>query len=99
MRMARAKAVAVLNAAMRMAWVISLVCTSRTVPDRGLPVSGNQSQPRPDQPVRRVPVEGTRLGPGALPLSDGSLQRHLAVAEGVRERQPSRTADHQALGL
>jgi len=29
-RMARARAVAVLNAAMRMAWVMSLVCTSRT---------------------------------------------------------------------
>ena len=30
MWMARARVVAVLNAAMRMAWVISFVCTSRT---------------------------------------------------------------------
>jgi hypothetical protein len=44
-------------------------------------------------------VEGTLLGPSSLPLSDGHLLRHLAVAEGVRERQPPRAAGHQALGL
>jgi hypothetical protein len=71
----------------------------RHIPDRGLPVSGNQSQPRPDQPVCRVPVEGTRLGPGPLPLSDGPLLRHLAMAAGIRERQPSRASGDQALGL
>jgi hypothetical protein len=32
-------------------------------------------------PVRTVPVEGTRVGPGALPLSDGPLLRYLAVGE------------------
>ena len=47
--------------------------------DRGLPVSGDQPQPRPGDPLRRVPVEGTRLGPGPLPLPDGPLLRHVAV--------------------
>jgi len=41
----------------------------------------------------------TRLGPGPLPLSDGPLLRHVAVAAGIRERQPSRTSGRQALGL
>jgi hypothetical protein len=34
--------------------------------------SGN----RPGQPVRAVPVEGTRMGPGALPVSNGPVLRH-----------------------
>ena len=49
--------------------------------------------------MRRVPVEGTLLGPGPLPLPDGPLLRHLAVDAGVRERQPSRASGHQALGV
>jgi hypothetical protein len=71
----------------------------RHVPHRGLPISGNQPQPRPGDPVRAVPLEGTLLGPGALPLPDGTVLRHLAVDARVRERQPSRAAGHQGLGL
>jgi hypothetical protein len=44
-------------------------------------------------------VEGTRLGPSPLPLSDGLLLRYLPVAKGVREHKPTRAAGHQALGL
>ena len=49
--------------------------------------------------MRAVSVEGTRLGPDPLPLPDGSLLRHLAVAAGIRERQPPRASGHQALGI
>jgi hypothetical protein len=50
----------------------------------GLPVPRNQPQSRPGDPLRAVPVEGTRLGPGALPLSDGPLLRLLALTAGIR---------------
>ena len=30
-------------------------------------------------PVRAMPMEGTLLGPGPLPLPDGTLLRHLAM--------------------
>ncbi len=68
-------------------------------PHRGLPVSRNQSQPRPSHPVRAVPMEGTLLGSRALPLPDGPLIRHLVVDARVRERQSPRVAGHQTLGL
>ena len=44
---------------------------------------------------------GTRLGPGALPLSVGPILgqlRHVAVDAGIRERQPPRPSRDQALG-
>jgi len=44
-------------------------------------------------------MDGTRLGSGPLPLPDGPLLCHLAVVAGVRQHQPPRAADHQALGL
>ena len=44
-------------------------------------------------------MEGTCLGSAALPLPDGPLLRHVAVAAGIRERQPSRNPGCQGLGL
>ena len=55
----------------------------RHVPDRGLPVSGNQPQPRPGGPMRAASLEGTRLGPGPLPIFDGPVLQHLAVGARV----------------
>ena len=71
----------------------------RHVPHRGLSVSRDQPRSGPGDPLRAVPVDGTGLGPGALPLPDGPLLRHMAVDARVREHQPSRAAGHQALGL
>jgi len=71
----------------------------RHVPDRGLPISRNQPQPRSGDPLRAIRMEGTLLGPGALPLPDGPLLRHVVVATGIRERQPPRPSGNQALGL
>jgi len=38
-------------------------------------------------------------GTSPLPLSDGPLLRHLALAAGIRERQPPRASGRQALSL
>jgi len=53
----------------------------------------------PSNPLRAIPVDGTFVGPSALPLPDGPLLRHVAVDAGVRERPPSRAPGYQALGL
>jgi hypothetical protein len=46
-----------------------------------------------------VSVEGTRLGPGPLPLPDGPVLHHVALAPEIRERQPPWAPSHQVLGL
>ena len=49
--------------------------------------------------VTAHPTAEWSLGPSPLSLPDGPLLRNLAVAAGVRERQPPRAAGHQALGI
>jgi len=80
-------------------WITRAGSGFDTFPDRGLPVSEHQPQPRPGDPVRGIPMERTRLGPGALSLPDGPLLRHLAVATGIRQRQPPGATGHQTLGV